>query len=246
MRYAPTILSILLLAGCSGGPDGGTESAASDTTASRPESTQAPDDLAALESPYAETVLRNDYVDVHRVSLPAGADLAAHRGGPRVVYSLGEYSLRFETDGVSESASFESGDVHQHAAGVHSVENVGESEARFVVFERREAPVPTSQAEGDTPVRSPAEGASEEVLFESDLFQVHEVTLQPGAQLPPHRGRARAIYSLSDYQLEFTSDAGTEERTFEAGDTHVHDPGDHSVENTGDTVASFLVVEFFR
>lgn len=246
MRYRLAIIGSLLLAACSGAPDDDAASAASDSAPSMPAPAEAADDLAALESPHAETILRNDYVDVHRISLPAGADIAPHQGGPRVVYSLGDYSLRFETDGGSETASFERGDIHEHDAGVHGVENVGEGPAEFVVFERHDAPLPASQAEDDTAVPSPAGGASEEVLFESDLAQLHAVTLQPGAQLPPHRGYARAVYSLSDYQLTFTGETGTRERSFQEGDAHYHDPGEHTVENSGGTVAEFLVVEFLR
>jgi hypothetical protein len=244
MRRTPTIIALLLLAGCSGSPGDDGAPAVSDTTPSLPAPAQAPDDLADLASPHVETLLQNDLLDVHRISLPAGGTLAPHQGGPRVVYSLGAYSLRFEVDGTSETHSFERGTVHAHEAGVHAVENVGEGEAPFVVFERREGSLPPSQAEGETPIAAPEEGADEEVVFESDLAHVHEVTLQPGARLPSHRGHTRVVYSLNAYELAFTSDSGTRERAFEAGEAHIHDPGEHTVENVGDTVAEFVVVEF--
>lgn len=206
--------------------------------------TDVADDLAALQSPHVETPLRNDYIDVHRVELPAGATLGAHDGGDRVAYSLGSYTLDFETDGEAETASFAGGDVHYHAAGVHAVENTGDTAASFVIFERRDATFPAAQTDGDTPVETPGEGAADEVVFENDFAEVHRVTLQPGAQLPPHQGYARAVYSLSGYLLEFEGEDGTREQRFEAGEAHYHDPGDHTVENAGDTVAEFLVVEF--
>jgi hypothetical protein len=209
-----------------------------------PEAAEAPGDLAALESPYVETPLQNEYVDVHHVTLPAGAAIAPHEGGTRVVYSLGAYTLRFETDGASETNTFEEGDIHYHESGVHAVENTGNEEANYVVFERREAALPTAQAEGDTDIATPGEGTADEIILDNEFAEVHRVTLQPRAQLPPHKGYARVIYSLSGYLLEFTGEDGTREQRFQAGEAHYHDPGDHTVENAGDSVAEFLVAEF--
>ena len=113
-----------------------------------------------------------------------------------------------------------------------------------MVFERPEGALP--EATGDTDLPAPGEGATDEVLLDDGFAEVHRVTLQPGAQLPPHQGYARAIYSLSGYTVEFTGPDGTREQRFEAGEAHYHEPGDHTVENAGDTVAEFLVVEFKR
>ncbi|WP_420456090.1 hypothetical protein [Rubrivirga sp.] len=244
MRIA-CLFTLLLAVGCGTDPD---DPAADPTaeTADLPPVAEAPDDLAALGSEYVETPLQNAAVDVHHVRLPAGASLAAHRGGDRVVYALDAYTLRFDTDGETEDRSFARGDVHAHAAGVHSVENTGDTEADFLVFERRDGVLPASAAEGDTPAPTPGEGTTDEVVFDGELAEVHRVTLQPGAQLPPHRGYARAIYSLSGYTVEFSGPDGTREQRFEPGQAHYHDPGDHTVENAGDTVAEFLVVEFKR
>ena len=234
------LLALLLAAGCGTDPDAPAE------TTDLPPAAEVPDDLAALGSEYVETPLQNEAVDVHHVRLPAGASLAAHRGGDRVVYALDAYTLRFDTDGETEEQSFAEGDVHAHAAGVHAVENTGGTEADFLVFERRGGALPASAAEGDTGVPTPGEGAADEVVFENEVAEVHRVTLQPGAQLPPHRGYARALYALSGYTVEFAGPDGTRERTFQAGEAHYHEPGDHTVENAGDTVADFLVVEFRR
>ena len=237
--------SLLLAAGC--GTDPGAPAAdAPAETADLPPAAGVPDDLAALGSPYVETPLQNEAVDVHHVRLPAGASLAAHRGGDRVVYALDGYTLRFDTDGEAEERSFAQGDVHAHDAGVHAVENVGATEADFLVFERRDGALPTSGAEGDTGLSAPDEGTTDEVVFDGEFAEVHRVTLQPGAALPPHQGYARAVYALSGYTVEFSGPDGTREQRFEPGQAHYHDPGDHTVENAGETVAEFLVVEFKR
>jgi hypothetical protein len=242
IRYTLSLF-LLLTVGCADTTDR-EDTVTPDTEEATDGMVDVADDLAALESPYVETPLRNDYIDVHRVDLPAGNELASHEGGARVIYSLGSYTLRFETDGASETQSFAEGDVHYHDAGVHSVANTGDTDATYVVFERRDAALPTTEAEGETEVSTPGEGTTDEIVFENDFAEVHRVTLQPNAQLPPHQGYARAVYSLSGYLLEFEGEDGTREQRFEAGEAHYHDPGDHTVENAGDTVAEFLVVEF--
>lgn len=245
MRRVSLFLLCLLVipAGCGDAADQDAAPPTSDSI-DLPAAEEAPDDLAALESAYVDTPLQNEYVDVHRVALPAGASIEPHEGGPRVVYSLGSYTLRFERDGAAETQSFEAGDVHYHDGGVHAVENTGSEEASFIVFERSDTALPTTQAQDDTPVPTPGEGATDEVIFDNAFAEVHRVTLQPGAQLPPHRGYARALYSLSGYTVTFTGEDGTRQQSFEEGEAHYHDPGDHTVENAGDTVAEFLVVEF--
>ncbi|MEL7362858.1 MAG: hypothetical protein AAFN13_12360, partial [Bacteroidota bacterium] len=198
-------------------------------------------DLGALGSDAVATLFENDLVHVHRVALPAGATLAAHDGGERVVYALSDLALTFTTDGEATEHTFEIGGVHYHEAGTHAVANVGEGTAEFLVFERRGGALPEA---GAPEAMLAAEGATDEVLFENNFAEVHRVTLQPGAALPPHQGFARAVYSLSGYTVEFTDAEGSRVQRYEAGQAHYHDPGDHTVENADDTVAEFLVVEF--
>jgi quercetin dioxygenase-like cupin family protein len=238
-----TLVTILLLslalAGCADSADAPADVATTETAAPA-------DDLSALGSDAVESLLTEESIHVHRVTLDAGASLPPHDGGQRVVYALTELpSLVFVTDGEREERSFAQGEVHRHDAGVHTVENASDSEASFVVFERR-GDLPDASATGDTDIPAPGEGVEDEVLLDDDFAEVHRVTMQPGASLPPHTGYARAIYSLSGYTVEFTGPDGTTEQRFDAGDAHMHMPGDHTVENAGETVAEFLVVEFKR
>ncbi|MEL6772861.1 MAG: hypothetical protein AAFP18_17515 [Bacteroidota bacterium] len=235
------VLSFLLLAlGCADPADTPTPDPPPDTTAVDAMSDTV-GDLGALGSDAVATLFENDLVHVHRVALPAGAALAAHDGGERVVYALSDLALTFTTDGEATEHTFEMGGVHYHEAGTHAVANVGEGTAEFLVFERRGGALPEAGAPEAMPA---AEGATDEVLFENNFAEVHRVTLQPGAALPPHQGFARAVYSLSGYTVEFTDAEGSRVQRYEAGQAHYHDPGDHTVENADDTVAEFLVVEF--
>ncbi|MEM1042205.1 MAG: hypothetical protein AAGI91_06195 [Bacteroidota bacterium] len=239
MRYAP-LLSLALFIGCADAPDTPAPDSGTDIAAT------VPDDLSALGSASVESLLADDPIHVHRVTLAPGDSLPPHEGGERVVYALGDLpALVFATGGEREARSFTAGEVHRHDAGVHSVANESEAPGAFVVFERRGA-LPEAEAEGDTELPDVGEGVTDEILFDDDFAEVHRVTLQPGASLPPHQGFARAVYALSGYTVEFTGPDGTREQRFEAGEAHTHGPGDHTVENAGDTVAEFLVVEFKR
>ncbi|MEM8556905.1 MAG: hypothetical protein AAGG50_03585 [Bacteroidota bacterium] len=242
MRYL--VLSFLLLAfGCADSSDAPDSDAVSDadTTQAADAMSDTPGDLGALGSDAVTTLFENDLVHVHSVTLPAGADLAAHEGGERVVYALSDLTLSFTTNGEAAEHTHEAGGVHYHEAGTHAVVNVGENPAEFLVFERRGGALPEASAPDEMPA---AEGVTDDVIFDNDFAEVHRVTLQPGASLPPHQGFARAVYSLSGYTVEFTDAEGAREQQYEAGQAHYHDPGDHTVENAGDTVAEFLVVEF--
>lgn len=92
-------------------------------------------DLAERAPAMQEELLSNELFDVHRVQLEPGQQLPQHAGYPRVVYALSDYTTRFTQDGEETRRSFEEGDVHVHEAGTHTVENIGDTSARFLVVE---------------------------------------------------------------------------------------------------------------
>lgn len=83
------------------------------------------------------------------------------------------------------------------------------------------------------------------IIFENDHVRIITVELPPGEAQPGHHGTNRLIYSLSGYQIKYTSDqTDTLEATFEPGQAHWHGPDQHAVENIGATTAQFLIFEF--
>ena len=191
----------------------------------------------------AQRLFENEYAEVMRVELAPGDSLPPHEGGPRVAYALGDYTLRFQQGARDVDRSFEPGDAHFHEAGVHTMENVGNSAARFVVFERREAELPSVPAvEEETDLGEEAPAREEERLS-NEAFEVHEVALEPGQRLPDHTGYARVVYALSDYEVAFMHEGEETTRSFSEGDVHFHEPGAHAIRNAGDQAAEFLVVE---
>jgi len=84
-----------------------------------------------------------------------------------------------------------------------------------------------------------------DILLENDAVKVINVQLAPDEKAPMHLGTRRLVYSLSDYTVTFNKpDQSAEAQNFEKGDIHWHEGGEHSVENTGDEPAEFLVIEY--
>ncbi|PEN14443.1 hypothetical protein CRI94_05300 [Longibacter salinarum] len=232
------LICVVVLAGCADA-ETGDEPTENDV--------EAAENLSALDSEFVQIPFENAFARVYRIDLPPGDSILAHDAGPRVVYSMGTYSLAFETNGEASERSFEGGAVHAHDAGVHSVSNMSDSLASYVVFERigEVDSVDSGDAstldEVDIPDRS-----VHEVLLTNDAFTVHRISLVPGDELPEHFGYDRVVFALSDYTVTLTNpeDGSSMERSYEAGDVHDHEAGLHRVENTGSTPADYLVVAF--
>ncbi len=78
-------------------------------------------------------------------------------------------------------------------------------------------------------------------IFKNEYAQVVKVTLQPGERLAAHKGENRLIYSLTDYSIDWV-EKGKEEgiKSWNQGDTHAHEAGEHAAQNSGETTAEWL------
>ena len=84
----------------------------------------------------AKELLNNEYFEVTDVNLAAKESLPTHFGLNRVIYSISPYTIKYkENDAAAQEHSFKQGDVHFHPTGLHAVENIGTTEARFLVVE---------------------------------------------------------------------------------------------------------------
>ena len=93
-------------------------------------------DAASTEAGHAHLVVENEHVRITDVTLPPGAAQTPHHGLNRLVYSLSDYSIRYTSDRLDDvEGSFASGEAHWHEADEHAVENIGTTEARFVIFQ---------------------------------------------------------------------------------------------------------------
>ncbi|MGF1605078.1 MAG: hypothetical protein ACFB22_01955 [Rhodothalassiaceae bacterium] len=219
-----------------------------------PVSPQASDDRA----PYAdigtarpevmEFLYKGPFARVIEIALPPGASIPRHVGGPRLIYALSDYALAYGGEDDVLERQWQKGQVHTHAAGVHEITNTGEDMARFVLFER---------LSGALPEVGPTLGQADEtdrphsdLLHDGEGFRAVRVTLDAGATQQTHQGGYRAVYMLSDAELDWRSDAEDEQTpqatTWQSGSLHMMQPGRHAATNRGDAPASWLVVHFKR
>ena len=93
------------------------------------------DAVSIPEGATHEVPLDNDDFTVHRIALEPGASLPSHYGYPRIIYALTDYTLTLidpDSDARTER-SFAEGDLHDHGAGTHAVENTGDQRAEYLV-----------------------------------------------------------------------------------------------------------------
>jgi hypothetical protein len=212
--------------------------------------------LAACTAPQADdpgstpgeprrVLLDNEFVEVFTLTVNPGSSLPAHTGQARVVYSLGDYRVRYTEGGQSREADWRSGDVHSHRAGDHGLDNVGTSPARLLIVARKNGPLTTT----DTP-RPEAAGASTpytHLVLDDAQFLVTEVHLPAGAAIPAHQGLDRVVFALSDSTLRYEADgAPARETTHTSGEAHWHAADRHAVTNTGETEARYLLFQLRR
>ena len=213
---------------------------------STPDAAKPADSAVATAAPSSAepmtSVFSNEYAVASVVTLAPGQVLPAHTGGPRAVYALSDYTIRFTQDGQTSEPTWKAGQAHFHAAGEHSIENIGTTEAKFLVVARTAQALASAPAHGE----SPSSGATPPLLDNDDV-RVSEVRLAAGDTLPRHPGLARVVYALSDYTISYTANS-TEAavNTFTAGQAHWHDADEHLIVNTGATEARFLIVQFKR
>lgn len=91
-------------------------------------------DVNSVAEEVATILFENDDFRVTEVRLQPSEKVPMHSGVNRVIYALSDYQVSYESDteGIMEKA-FQAGDVHWHEACMHAVENIGQSEAVYLV-----------------------------------------------------------------------------------------------------------------
>ncbi|WP_100629912.1 hypothetical protein [Algoriphagus formosus] len=91
-------------------------------------------DVNTVSSDYTKVLIDNDIFKVTEVSLPSGASIPMHAGINRMIYSVSDFQIAYESDKEGKSEKqFAAGDIHWHEACQHALENIGETEAKFIV-----------------------------------------------------------------------------------------------------------------
>jgi len=211
--------------------------------------TQQPDKIIkeVVDTYPANTTVKieNDYIKVVEFILKPGDKLPLHKGDPRAIYSLSDYKLKWTEGDKETEKEWTKGHAHWHNAIDHAAENIGDTDANFLVVTRKEMTLPQT---GDYDIGQDASQLDSDhanIIFENEHVRIIEVSLAPGESQPEHQGINRLIYSLKSYQVQFVSDKmGTMKTKMESGDAHWHTADKHAVENIGETLAHYLIFVF--
>lgn len=190
-------------------------------------------------------IFENDFAEVMKVTLNPGEGIPEHEGEVRLIYSMTDYSLEWNENGKNlGTKSWKKGDIHVHESGKHSAKNNGTTKAEWLVFARKNDTLPKCEGLIEKDVNS-LTGNFKQQLFDNNLFRATEIKLAPNDSIPMHEGINRIIYSLSDYKILYnSSNKGEFEKDFKIGDTHWHTCDKHSIKNTGNSEAHYLVISF--
>lgn len=83
---------------------------------------------------HVEPIWSNDHMEVIEIALPPRGMLPTHQGEPRLIYSLNDYRLKHASGDTGVTIeTWVAGEAHWHGPSAHSVENIGDTEARYLV-----------------------------------------------------------------------------------------------------------------
>lgn len=205
------------------------------------------DDILKLMPENTHLMFENNYIQVLNVVLEPGQGQPLHQCGNRLIYARNDYTINYHQPDDTTEISWNKGGVHWHEKGYHAVENVGETLADYLVIERTETALPAAVSLRPEAEVAPLPQEHVTEIFENNHARVMRITLPPGKSIPEHDGPNRLVYSLSQYEIQYTSEtAGTVEREFNEGDFHWHTPGYHSIKNIGETDAEFIIFGFLQ
>jgi quercetin dioxygenase-like cupin family protein len=203
------------------------------------------EDIVAAYPDNAKIVFDNAYVQAVEFMLKPGEKLPLHKGGARVLYSLSDYTIKWNEGGQVSEKKWQKGDVHWHDAVAHAVENIGETDADYLVVTRKTTALPETGDYDLAQDASQIDTAHAYIVFENEQVRIIEVQLAANESQPEHNGINRMIYALTNYHIQYSSDTlGTKETKMKAGDAHWHPADKHAVTNIGETAAHYLIFEF--
>jgi hypothetical protein len=79
-------------------------------------------------------------------------------------------------------------------------------------------------------------------LFENRYARADRIRLEPGIALPDHRAGFRAVYALGEFDLDVRTGDRTVQHHLTPGEVITWPAGHYSIVNSGEAVASFVVV----
>jgi quercetin dioxygenase-like cupin family protein len=91
-------------------------------------------DINAVAGNFAKQIFDDNQFRVSEVKLPVNEAIPSHDGINRIIYSLSDYTISYQTDNSETYEKlFKEGETHWHEAGKHALKNIGSTEAHFLV-----------------------------------------------------------------------------------------------------------------
>jgi quercetin dioxygenase-like cupin family protein len=192
-------------------------------------------------------LLENEYVRVTAVCLAPGDRLPTHCLECRVVVALSDYDVLYESpDGSTIREARRCGTVHWHETGIQAIQNVGETDAHYLVVARTENELPPTWTDEAAPGLVEVARNDARVLLENDAIRVTDVTLPMHDTLPRHYEGYAVIYAQTTSELlEMWEHTETSKAFYRVGQAYWQAPGIHAVKNLG-RLAHLLVFELKR
>jgi quercetin dioxygenase-like cupin family protein len=197
--------------------------------------------VPANQEPLHKAVLKNDYVEVMRLTIPPGRSTQWHtHSSDRIVVILSEASINEDVPGknLTQALNTSAGDIFAVANAdqplTHRINNEGKTALEALDIEL---------------LRRPDGPATDQIAIpaaESPGFRVYRYALSPGASAPQHaHSRPYLIIAPTPMQLVMKGpDGSSMDHPLKAGDFHwIEDNGTHSLVNNGKESGLIIEVE---
>lgn len=98
----------------------------------------AANDVNSVAPNFTQVLLENEDFKMTQVNLPIGESIPMHSGINRIIYSLSDYKIMYQSNKDEKvEKQFKKANIHWHEACQHSLQNIGETEAKFLVVSYR-------------------------------------------------------------------------------------------------------------
>jgi quercetin dioxygenase-like cupin family protein len=203
------------------------------------------EDITTKYPENAKVIFENDYVRIVEFMLKPGDKLPQHKGNPRAVYALSDFKISWTEGDETSEKEWQKGDAHWHNSIEHSIENIGDKDANFIVISRKEMSLPEMSKDDLSQDASAIDPQHSNIIFENEHVRIIKMNIPPQESQSMHHGINRLIYALTDYRIKYISDkTETQDTQITAGSAHWHSADKHAVENAGTTPAQYLIFAF--
>ncbi|NIP38361.1 MAG: cupin domain-containing protein [Candidatus Dadabacteria bacterium] len=202
-------------------------------------------DPAEVSPQTYKIILDNDYIRMLEITAKPGERDEMHSHPQSAWYAVSSSKIRLHnTDGSTKDIEVQAGTANfQDAVAMHSMENIGETDAKIVMVELKDNQPPVLETKGPDPlVVSPD---VYRLLSENETVRILELTTRPGQRDKMHGHPANVYYVLSGKSGKLYNEHGeVKELSLTAGMASYQDAAqNHQFENSGDLEIKVIMFE---